>query len=71
MEFNKNIERLEEILEKLEGGKVDLNEGVKLYDEGAKLLKSLDKELSTNKNKITILKKELDKVVEEKFEGEE
>ena len=37
--FEANLKKLEEIVEKLENGEVDLEESVKLYEEGMKLKK--------------------------------
>ena len=37
--FEKNLHKLEEIVEKLENGEVDLEESVKLYEEGMRLKK--------------------------------
>ena len=68
MEFNKKLDRLEEILEKLELGKMDVDQAVKLYEEANGILKNLHKQVAERKSKVNILKKELDKMVEEEFE---
>ena len=36
-DYEKSIERLEEIVEKLEEGNISLDEAMKLFDEGTKL----------------------------------
>lgn len=50
--FEKSVERLDEILTKLEGNDLTLEESVKLYEEGMKLVLQCDKEISRAKLKI-------------------
>ena len=45
--FESNLKKLEEIVEKLENGEVDLEESVKLYDEGMKLKKNCEEKKFT------------------------
>ena len=63
--FDKDLEKLVEISKELEREDTTLSEGVKLYEEGCELAKSLFKELDEVKGKITMLKQELDKYKEE------
>lgn len=57
--IEQSIKRLEEIAKKLESG-VNLDESLKLYEEGCKLAKSCLQELETAKGKIVMIKKEFD-----------
>ncbi len=55
--LEQNIKRLEEITKQLENGK-NLDESLKLYEEGCKLAKTCLKELEKAKGKIIMIKKE-------------
>ena len=55
--IEKDIKRLEEIATQLEKG-VNLDESLKLYEEGCKLAKQCLKELEKAKGKIIMIKKE-------------
>ncbi|MBR4452177.1 MAG: exodeoxyribonuclease VII small subunit [Clostridia bacterium] len=52
-DFEKSIERLEEITAKLEKGKLKLDEMTALYSEGTKLVASCGKKLEEAQLKIT------------------
>lgn len=62
-----NIKRLEEIAKLLEKG-VNLDESLKLYEEGCKLAKTCLKELEKAKGKIIMIKKEFNE--KEENDGE-
>ena len=55
--LEQNIKRLEEISKLLEKG-TNLDESLKLYEEGCKLAKTCLKELEKAKGKIIMIKKE-------------
>lgn len=55
--FEKQLARLEEIVEKLEAEQTDLDSAVKLFEEGIVLSKDLSKKLETVKFKVEELKK--------------
>ena len=55
--LEQNIKRLEEIAKLLEQG-TNLDESLKLYEEGCKLAKTCLKELEKAKGKIIMIKKE-------------
>ena len=55
--FEENIEKLEEILTKLEDEKLPLDTSVKLYEEGMKLISKCNRELEDAERKIKILTK--------------
>ncbi len=52
MNYSKAIERLEEIVQALERGGIPLDETLKLYDEGAKLLDFCQQELASAEGKL-------------------
>ena len=52
MNYSKAIERLEEIVQALERGGIPLDETLKLYDEGAKLLGFCQQELASAEGKL-------------------
>ncbi|MBQ6864430.1 MAG: exodeoxyribonuclease VII small subunit [Clostridia bacterium] len=53
--YESAIKQLEEIVEKLEGGNLTLDEAVKLFEKGAKLSAVCDKALKDAEFKITTL----------------
>ncbi len=58
MKFEDAMQRLEEIVNLLESGKVDLDDSLKLFEEGLKLTKELDAKLKVYEKKIEDLTKE-------------
>ncbi|MEK9146902.1 MAG: exodeoxyribonuclease VII small subunit [Patescibacteria group bacterium] len=56
--FNKALARLEEIVDKLEDPNLDLEEGLKLLEEGVKLHKLCKSKLMETNAKITTILKE-------------
>ena len=52
MNYSEAIERLEEIVQALERGGIPLDETLKLYDEGAKLLDFCQQELASAEGKL-------------------
>ena len=52
-DYEKSIERLEEIVEKLEEGNISLDEAMKLFDEGTKLTAGCYDILKKAEQKIT------------------
>jgi exodeoxyribonuclease VII small subunit len=56
--FEERLERLEELAEKLKEGKLPLEDAVSLFEEGVRLGKSLEKDLSRVERRVEILTKE-------------
>lgn len=56
MTFENAMSRLEEIVGKLEGGKVSLDESLKLYEEGIELVRLCSDTLDKAEQKIKIVK---------------
>ena len=60
IKFEKALERLEKIVEDLEAGNIGLDEALKRYEEGIKLVRGCQKTLTTAEKKIEVLTKGLD-----------
>jgi exodeoxyribonuclease VII small subunit len=58
MTYAEAMERLEEIVAALEAGGTDLDETLKLFEEGSNLLKECQKELAEAEGKIETLRLE-------------
>jgi len=71
--FEERLENLEELNEKMKTGNIALDEAVQIFEEGIKLAKSLEKDLSKVERKIEILvnkpEKESDEPNFELFDG--
>ena len=65
--FEANLKKLELIVDKLESGDIDLEESVKLYEEGMKIKKICDKKLKDIEMQIKKIKIEDNKVIKENF----
>ena len=57
IEFEKSLKRLEEIVAKVEGETLPLEESLKLYEEGKKLIAALEKTLKEAERKVEVLQK--------------
>lgn len=60
IQFEESLERLEEIVDKLEGGEVPLSEAITLYEEGIKLSRTCLKQLNEVELKLKKISAELD-----------
>lgn len=68
--FEKSIEELREIIEKLESGNIPLDESLSLFEKGVKILNSANKKLSQMEKKVEILIKDSDgKIKREDFDS--
>ena len=65
--FEKNLQKLELIVEKLESGEIGLEESVQLYEEGMKIKKICDNKLKDIEMQIKIIMIEDNKVTKEDF----
>ena len=70
LNFEKQLSRLEEIVEKLEEEQTDLDASVKLFEEGVLLSKELAQKLETVKFKVEELKKKGSELLTEPFDTE-
>ena len=65
--FEKNLQKLENIVEKLESGEISLEESVQLYEEGMKIKKICDNKLKDIEMQIKKIMIEDNKVTKEDF----
>lgn len=69
--FEKSMKRLEEIVEQLEGGDVALDKSFQLYEEGKKLGKQCEKQLTEIEKKVMKIVDKGDDVEMEPFGASE
>ena len=69
--FEAALARLEEIVRKLEEGEVSLEDSLKVYEDGMKLVRFCEVRLNEAQKKVEILKKRDGKLVTEEFEPDE
>lgn len=55
MDFEKRLSRLEEIVEKMETGELPLEDSLKLFEEGVKLSRECNSQLSEAEQKVKLL----------------
>lgn len=67
MSIEKQVQKLEEIANKLENEAIEIDEAMKLFEEGVGIVKFTKKELQDAVGKITVLKQEMDKYSEQNF----
>ena len=65
--FEKNLHKLELIVEKLESGEIGLEESVQLYEEGMRIKKICDKKLKDIEMQIKKINIDDNKVTKEDF----
>ena len=65
--FEELIEKLENITSKLEKDNLNLDESIKLFEEGMEISKKCNKRLEEAEKKITILLQDGEEVKEENF----
>ncbi|MCL2234105.1 MAG: exodeoxyribonuclease VII small subunit [Firmicutes bacterium] len=70
MEFEKNLNELEKLVAKMQDKNISLNDGIALYEKGITLTRKALDDLGSSRSKIVLLKAEMDKLVEEPFNGE-
>jgi exodeoxyribonuclease VII small subunit len=70
--FEQGLKRLENIVDKLEGEELALEDSLKLFEEGVKLAESCGRRLDDAEKKVTLLLKDRQqKLVQEPFEPPE
>ena len=67
IKFEKALERLQEIVETLENGNIDIEKSLEYYEEGINLIKQCSSKLKKIENKIALL----NEIDEDENEGEE
>ena len=58
LSFKQSMKRIDEILDLLERNEIELEEAVKLFEEGLKLVNECDSQLNSFKDKINSLMKD-------------
>jgi len=53
--FEQELERLEEIVEKIKDNKVPIEEAISMFEEGMKISRSLEKEIEKMEGKVNVL----------------
>ncbi|MBC8206688.1 MAG: exodeoxyribonuclease VII small subunit [Kiritimatiellales bacterium] len=71
VDFEKSLERLQTIVDEMEGGELALEEMIKHFEEGSKLVTLCSKKLTEVEQKIEKLVKKGDGLSEEPFEAKE
>ncbi|MEG1394681.1 MAG: exodeoxyribonuclease VII small subunit [Clostridia bacterium] len=69
--FEKSMEKLQEIAQKLENGNLPLDEAMKLYAKGIDLCADCTKELEVANGKIMLLEKNGENIEKKEFETKE
>lgn len=70
IKFEDAILRLEEIVQKLEDGKLNLDDSLKYFEEGVKLSRTCEAKLSEAKGRVEILMKGMEKAGKKSIEEE-
>jgi exodeoxyribonuclease VII small subunit len=68
--FEDNMKKLEEIVDELEKGELNLDDSISKFEDGIKLSKECNKILEDAEKKITILLEKDGNIEEEKFSAE-
>jgi len=71
VKFEKALQRLEEIVDDLESGRLSLDESLKIYEEGVGLIKVCNKKLNEAQKKIEVLVKEEGKLTAKAYKSKE
>ena len=69
LSFEDSLKQLENIVEQLESGGIDLEKSVKLYEEGMLLKKNCEDKLKKVEMQIKKIKVENNKIIKEDFES--
>ena len=67
MSYEEKIKQVEEIIGKLDNGKLTLEESLNCFETATKCLKECNDELNATKGKVFILKQQLDEIIEDEF----
>ena len=71
VDFEKSLERLETIVDEMESGELPLEQMIKHFEEGSKLVTLCSRKLTEVEQKIEKLVKKGDSLAEEPFKTEE
>tara|TARA_Y100000590_G_scaffold422195_1_gene526622 strand:+ start:22 stop:249 length:228 start_codon:yes stop_codon:yes gene_type:complete len=68
LSFEESLKKLEDIVDKLDSGEIDLEKSVELYENGMKLKKICEEKLKKVELQIKKIKIENNKIIKEDFE---
>lgn len=68
--LEEKISELEKLVAELEKESIGIEEGIKLFEQGIKVTKECLDSLAGSKGKITLLKQQMDKLLEEPYKAE-
>lgn len=71
MTFEEGMKKLNEINIKLDSAEISLDEALKIYQESVELVRNCMNIISDTEGKVTVIKQELDKIVEKPLDVEE
>ena len=69
--FEESLEKLEEIVRRMEAGEMTLEESLKAFEEGIKLARLCSKKLDEADRRVEVLLREEGELVTKPFAGEE
>ena len=67
LSFEESMDKLEELIKRLEGGSLDLDESLKIYAEAVELRERCRKILNESERKVEILMNSSDGLVKDEF----
>ncbi|HLE35784.1 MAG TPA: exodeoxyribonuclease VII small subunit [Candidatus Acidoferrales bacterium] len=71
-DFERSLQRLEEVVKRLESANLPLDDAMKLFEEGVELTRECQKQLEQAEGRVEILLKKADgKIAAEPFEAED
>jgi len=71
-DFERSLQRLEEVVKRLESANLPLDDAMKLFEEGVELTRECQKQLEQAEGRVEILLKKADgKIAAEAFEAED
>ena len=69
MKLEEGFNKLDDIAKQLESGELSLDESIELFNESVEVTKNCLKILEEGKGKLVVIKKELDKIIEEELDA--
>ena len=70
MNFEESLKSLQQIIEKLEDRNTTLDEGIVQFEKGVKITRDCLETINGSMGKITLLQKDMDRLIETPFNNE-
>ena len=70
MDFEKQLETLEDLVESLEGGDLSLEDSLKSFEQGIKVARDCQQALKQAEQKVEVLMRQGDDLVSQPFDGD-